>query len=424
MPIASRDARRGPYARLAARAASAALGAGAILALAPVVAAAATVRIEEPDLNPVIQPQRANLIFEATAGEANRVSVAPAGEDASGRIRYALRDTAAGITAGAGCSGGPGPGEEIICVLSRSRPASGCNRLFCADYGRRVSLSFALGDGDDEIDTTTLGPDGGDGLFEVSLDGGDGGDRISSGETLDSIAPGPGADRVSSGAGDDSAEIAEASADGPDLVDLGAGFDRVSYLDALSPIQVSLDDLANDGAADEFDNVIATEWVYGGAAADLLIGNDRETTVSQGGFAEILDGARGADVIMGNGGDDYLYGGGIQPLSGDDSVSGGAGDDVILSGDGEDEVDAGAGRDLITLGSGSDRASGGGGRDEIGGGGGGDRLRGGDGADKLFAGSRFTDTDRDRVNCGRGSDQARAEPRDVVRACERVSDVN
>ena len=66
-------------------------------------------------------------------------------------------------------------------------------------------------------------------------------------------------------------------------------------------MNVSLDGIANDGAAGEGDNVATTvEQVLGGSGGDTLTGN---------GAANTLDGRGGGDTIRGGAGNDTLIGG-------------------------------------------------------------------------------------------------------------------
>jgi hypothetical protein len=127
---------------------------------------------------------------------------------------------------------------------------------------------------------------------------------------------GAGADTLDGRAGPDQLE------GGPDGDDLhgGADVDRVSYPEDAAQ-RVTLDDLADDGAPGEHDNVHSdVENVAGGPGGDTLIG---------GAGANTLDGGTGDDEVRGGGGADTLLGG--------------AGNDAILARDGvKDAVDCGA----------------------------------------------------------------------------------
>ena len=84
---------------------------------------------------------------------------------------------------------------------------------------------------------------------------------------------------------------------------------------------------------------------------------------------------------------------------------------------GGDRLFGGAGNDRLFAGAGSDRLDGGPGRDLLQGGPGRDLLRGGAGPDRLDA----RDGRRETVVCGAGPDIVRADARDRLVGCERIS---
>ena len=92
------------------------------------------------------------------------------------------------------------------------------------------------------------------------------------------------------------------------------------------------------GSADQLNQRI--QVVFGGGAADQLIGY---------GHADRLYGGAGADTLTGQGGADYLDGG-----SGSDSLLGGFGADILVGGAGNDELDGGEGDDKLKGGKDSD----------------------------------------------------------------------
>ena len=219
----------------------------------------------------------------------------------------------------------------MTCLVPRSDPPAAPS-----DFGLEVYLSFALADGADSLDATALpADDGGGGIFQIKATGGDGVDTFLTGPEIDRIDPGGGGDDVSSGAADDFVD-AGASSDGPDRYDLGPGQDTLSYAVRTEPVTVDLEDPGNSGAAGEKDNVLRTERVAGGRAADRLAGTDAE---NPDGGLEAFHGGGGADLLIGRGGPDFL---GAAPLThpdlptfgpSDDPVvfRGGAGDDVLMS---------------------------------------------------------------------------------------------
>ena len=97
-------------------------------------------------------------------------------------------------------------------------------------------------------------------------------------------------------------------------------------------VNVTMDDVANDGLPGEGDNVCSTmRGVTGSTHGDVLVG-------SAG--VNLLDGFDGNDSIYGLAGNDILYGG-----WGNDYLSGGDGDDFVYGSDGVDLQDGGLGTD-------------------------------------------------------------------------------
>jgi Ca2+-binding RTX toxin-like protein len=227
-----------------------------------------------------------------------------------------------------------------------------------------VSLDGSAGDGE-QGESDNVNPDvenvssgqGNDSLTGNDapnvLDGGAGADSLNGGGGDDTLTDSGGdaaADSLNGGAGDDVLSAGR----GPDGYSGGDGDDWVpDYANRTTPVTVTLDGTADDGASGEGDNAGAdVENVVGGAASDALTGNAA---------------------------DNELIGGG-----GSDTVSGGAGNDGLLGGTGRDTLDGGGGRD---------------------------RLDGGAGADKLKAAGDGT---TDRLDCGGGTDSVEAERRDDI----------
>jgi Ca2+-binding RTX toxin-like protein len=193
-----------------------------------------------------------------------------------------------------------------------------------ADYSKRTAALTITEDGVHNDGQMVGAVREGDSVTDVeTVLGGSGGDRISGGPEANVLLGNRGDDVLDGGAGGDT------------LVG-GAGSDTASYAQRTEPITVSLDDVANDGAGPEGDDVAAgTENVDGGSASDRLSGDSG---------ANVLRGGGGADGLFGQGGDDRIVGG-----AAGDSISGGGGDDSIEARDGV--------RDVVLCGSGVDRAS-------------------------------------------------------------------
>jgi Ca2+-binding RTX toxin-like protein len=217
---------------------------------------------------------------------------------------------------------------------------------------------------------------------DVSLETGD--DTVDGGPGDDRIFPGPGP----GGGGSDN-----------DALSGGEGFDTVSYerRTAREPLSLSLDGIANDGAAGEADNLQQMETVIGGAGDDTIIGSAGPDT---------LNGGNGSDRIEGLGGDDVLQGG--TGDAGGDSLAGGEGADQLFGGAGNDELGGDSGSDVLDGGSDADELNGGSGDDVMTGGAGADSLNGEGGNDRLRGGDPFIGIDdADILDGGEGDDDLR-----------------
>jgi len=87
----------------------------------------------------------------------------------------------------------------------------------------------------------------------------------------------------------------------------------------------------------------------------------------------------------------------------DDTLLGRRGNDTIRGGNGRDRVDGGAGADVLDGGQGADR------------------IFGGKGSDTINAADGETSSNKDFVDCGKGSDRVFVDANDVVKNCEVVS---
>jgi Ca2+-binding RTX toxin-like protein len=90
------------------------------------------------------------------------------------------------------------------------------------------------------------------------------------------------------------------------LLSGGPGFDTARYHDYTSPVTVTLNGVADDGAAGEAGNVI-TEKVEGGTANDELIGNAEENHLLGSDGDDVVEGRGGHDFLSGNAGDDTIW---------------------------------------------------------------------------------------------------------------------
>jgi Ca2+-binding RTX toxin-like protein len=196
----------------------------------------------------------------------------------------------------------------------------------------------SLGDGVDSFTNQNFVSDFG----QVGAPGETGAKTISAGPGSQFLIGGLDSDTLDGGNGDDqvfdgSQVSGAATTAGNDRLIGGAGFDATQYFRAGTVgLELRLDELANDGAPGEADNV-QVESVTGGNGDDLLVGDATANTLS---------GANGSDQISGLGGNDELFGdsGGEMALRG--GASGFAGDDTLDGGAGRDALDCGRGFDL------------------------------------------------------------------------------
>ncbi|MFL5895030.1 MAG: calcium-binding protein [Thermoleophilaceae bacterium] len=220
----------------------------------------------------------------------------------------------------------------------------------------------------------------------------------------DNVRGGQGNDTLFGGQGNDTFP-AEAGSDGADEDFGGTGVDTATFAARTAPVQLSLDDVANDGLQASANDNIHTdvENLVGGSAGDLLTGSAAANGLDGGAGDDSIAGFGGDDNLTGADGNDSLDGGG-----GNDAESGGTGNDTLAGADGNDTESGGSGDDTVAGGDGgdglagddgNDALDGGSGDDGLSGGAGGDSLAGGDGVDSLDGGA-----DDDSLDGGTGPD--------------------
>jgi Ca2+-binding RTX toxin-like protein len=271
------------------------------------------------------------------------------------------------------------------------------------------------------------------GVVGINVSTGDQDDSITQNTSIPSrLLGGNGNDRLTGGPGDDIL-IGEA---GSDTLAGGAGRDTADYSARVAPVSVTLNATADDGEANEKDNVAAdVEVLAGGAADDSLVGNHADN---------VLLGNAGNDSLSGAGGNDQLDG-----AAGDDALNGGPGSDAITGGDGTDTAtyaDAPAGVRVVLDGKPGDGAPGendsvdtenvvgspaddvligNAGPNSLSGGAGNDRLLGGKGIDAFDAGPgddivQSLDGANESILCGDGEDGVVSDKRDVRVGCDYI----
>ncbi|MDX8035525.1 calcium-binding protein [Lentzea sp. BCCO 10_0856] len=250
----------------------------------------------------------------------------------------------------------------------------------------------------DDNNNSIIGTEGNDVIFA-----GGGNDTVLGLGGNDTVCLGAGNDRFEGGAGNDTM-VSDVAADGADTF-IGSpnnpfnGVDTALYSGRTTPVTVTLDGNANDGAANERDNIASdVTRVVGGSGNDVidLSAGLGQTTVDGGPGNDTLAantnlaGGAGDDTLrlvvggsgslFGGDGNDRVFGG---PFS--DNISGGNGNDRLSGGDGNDALFGGEGDDLITGEAGPDFLFGEAGNDELIGGLGNDGAIGGDGNDSSGA---------------------------------------
>ena len=375
--------------------------ASAVLAIVPAAASAASLTPAD---------------YIAGLGETNSLTVTDNG------TTLTFSDPGAPITASGGClpAGANLPGTPVVCAK---------NNILVID----------LDDGNDQ--TTFVGPVD---IEEIDQYGGSGNDTLRgpSGSPTNFLIGESGADTLVGGAG--SADVAY-------------------YGTRVVAVNVSINDIADDGEAGEGDNVrsgveqvtagTGNDTITGSAADNVLLSRSGNDTIDGGGGDDTVDGGAGADMLAGGDGNDTLYPGGtVSGVSdGADTLSGGPGVDfasVSAEGPGPafaplpvsvslndvaDDGIPGEGdnyhsdiEDLYTANGGNDTLVGNAtvnllttsaGNDSITGGAGNDILRSAGGNDTLDARDGYAD----RVDCGPGADVAVVDTLDQVSPnCETV----
>lgn len=286
----------------------------------------------------------------------------------------------------------------------RVEAAGGNDTVFVASRPARINNSGFIRLGS-ERPAAILGGDGDDiltaGAGNDTLEGGDGNDVLNGGSGGDFLQGGGGNDQLKGQAGND--ELSPGI--GSDTTNGGSGDDLLDYGGRSQDLFISLDGIANDGAAGENGQILFCENVTGGNGDDSIVGNGKSNRLEgglgsdtlrglgerdlldegqpAGDLANLLDGGSGDDFLEGHGADDTLIGASgndvLQDLTGgNDSFSGGSGDDRLWHRFGSDTLFGDAGDDFFEASSSDDTA--------------GDFLDGGSGSDALFAAVGSPDT--------------------------------
>lgn len=238
-------------------------------------------------------------------------------------------------------------GDDVFTTASNKDGADGyeggAGRDSLSYEKRTFSLSVTVdgqaNDGEpDEKDSV-------DDSIEVLI-AGQGEDVIVAGPNANTLTGGPGNDKLSGGEGDDTF-LETTSVQGSDIMNGGPGDDTVDYSGRRVDLTVTLcaptasacteacDCTADDGAANEKDNLVLVENVIAGDGNDKLTGSSASNT---------FFGNAGDDELRGEGGNDTLYGD-----TGNNQLFGGDGDDTLFTADGANNCDGGNGQGDICI---------------------------------------------------------------------------
>lgn len=188
------------------------------------------------------------------------------------------------------------------------------------------------GPGDDTIDGQAGNNRLNGGPGEDDISGGPNNDLLNGDEGADQLDGGPGTDELTGGPGNDSmlARDSGSSFSFADVFIGGPGSDTVDFGSTSSPVFVTFDNKANDGALNERDNVRSdVENIISGSGNDKLTGSSAANLFRAGGGDDQISGGAGNDKLYGGPGDDKIIGG-----PGSDSVFGEMGADTMLLKDG------------------------------------------------------------------------------------------
>jgi Ca2+-binding RTX toxin-like protein len=257
-----------------------------------------------------------------------------------------------------------GKGHDIVTLLAPATPTVIALGSLGGSVGGRGRRDFAYANVEKFIVRGGLAKDvltanGGDLTGEplsvpVELHGMGGPDILIGGAGNDVLIGGAGNDYEEGGAGNDRFDQGPWM-NGNDILIGGHGRDRADFGLRTAPLEIYLDDVANDGALLESDDVRSDiEDVIGGASDDLIVGSEVSNTLIGGLGEDALDGAGGADILRGSAGGDVIWGGDgndrIDGNDGKDSLFGDNGNDTLLGGNGNDLLEGGEGADVLTCG--------------------------------------------------------------------------
>src|SRR3954452_10973262 len=274
------------------------------------------------------------LTYSAASGEENDVTIETSGAN------FRVTDNTAPVTAGTGCAQRSPhrvncltAGVTLVEVLAKDQDDTVQALIGTVDANLNGGSGGDSLTGDAGDDTLTLGKGDISGNTSEQAVGGDGQDTLNGSTTINGSSfmnGGADDDELNGGLGFDSM-FGDTGAD--DIVG-GGGFDFV-FWGGGAGVDVTLDNVANDGEPGENDNVHDDiEEISGTSFADTLTGTVGEQQLFGGAGQDTIEGGPDGDSLVGGDGADTLAGGAV-----DDSIQGGNDPDDMSGGLGSDFAD-------------------------------------------------------------------------------------
>ncbi|MEQ9643117.1 MAG: hypothetical protein RIM84_24055 [Alphaproteobacteria bacterium] len=189
-----------------------------------------------------------------------------------------------------------------------------------------------------------------------TVNGGDGGEDLRTGNGADVVNGGSGNDTIASAEGDDTLDGGAGNdlvfgQGGDDSINGGAGDDSLRGNRDNDSINGGDgdDNIKGQVGNDDLIGLLGLDVLFGGGDNDTLTGGDGDDTLNGNSGADTIDGGNGNDVLRGQGGSDSITGG-----AGDDIILGIQGNDLLFGGDGNDQIAGGNANDTMTGGNGND----------------------------------------------------------------------
>ena len=224
----------------------------------------------------------------------------------SNRVSYQNSTAAVNVNLATNSATGTATGNDTLANINQVRGSNyndtltGSNRTDLTEQfeGRLGDDSINGADGFDIARYDNAGAAVNVNLATGSATGGDGNDTLSG---IEGILGSRFADTLTGGnAASATLEIFEGMA-GNDIIDGGAGFDRVDYVRSTAGVSVTLDGAVNGTANDGFgttDTLTSIEGVRGSAFNDTLTGSAAANTLDGQGGNDTLDGGAGLDTAV------------------------------------------------------------------------------------------------------------------------------